>query len=174
MVISNQHVRGQWSSQMVFILAATGSAVGLGNIWKFPYVTGEYGGGAFILVYLISVLVILPIMTSEILIGRRGCGSPVYAMGRLSSEFGLSRAWRGVGFMGVLAGILILSYYSVIAGWTIAYFFRTGTGVFSQATMEGISHIFGDLTRYLQSSGRSSADIVFVAACFAGVCDKRE
>ena len=146
MPISNQHVRSQWSSQMVFILAATGSAVGLGNIWKFPYVTGEYGGGAFILVYLLSVLIILPIMTSEILIGRRGCGSPVYAMRRLSMEFGLSRAWSGVGLMGVLAGIIILSYYSVIAGWTMAYFFRTGAGVFNQATVDGVSHIFGDLT----------------------------
>ncbi len=146
MPISSQHVRSQWSSQIVFILAATGSAVGLGNIWKFPYVVGEHGGGAFILVYLLAVLVILPIMTSEIMIGRRGCGSPVHAVQRLSAEFGLSRAWKGIGFMGVLAGIIILSYYSVIAGWTLAYFFRTGAGTFNQATVDGVAHIFGDLT----------------------------
>ncbi len=146
MPITNQHVRSQWSSQMVFILAATGSAVGLGNIWKFPYIAGQYGGGAFILVYLIAVLIILPIMTSEIMLGRRGCGSPVHAMGRLSSDFGLHRSWRGIGLMGVIAGLVILSYYSVIAGWTLAYFFRTGAGVFEQATVDGVAHIFGDLT----------------------------
>ncbi len=146
MFVSDQYVRSQWSSQTMFILAATGSAVGLGNIWKFPYVVGQYGGGAFILVYLLAVLVILPIMTSEIMLGRRGCGSPVHAMGRLSAEFGLSRAWKGLGFMGVLAGFVILSYYSVIAGWTLAYFFRTGTGMFNQATVDGVAHIFGNLT----------------------------
>ena len=130
----------------MFILAVTGSAIGLGNIWKFPYVTGENGGGAFILVYLLAVLVVLPIMSSEILIGRRGAGSPVHAMGRLSSEFGLSRAWKGIGFMGVLAGLLILSYYSVIAGWTMAYFFRTSGGVFEQATANSVLHAFNELT----------------------------
>ena len=142
----SQKVRSQWSSQWVFILAATGSAVGLGNIWKFPYVTGQHGGGAFILVYLLAVVLILPIMTSEILIGRRGCGSPVHAMQRLSAEFGVHRAWKGVGIMGVGAALMILSYYSVIAGWTMAYFFRTGAGTFERATVEGVAHIFSDLT----------------------------
>ena len=145
MPASYQHVRGQWSSQAVFILAAAGSAVGLGNIWRFPYVAGQYGG-AFILVYLLAVLVILPIMSSEVILGRRGGGSPVHAMGRLSSEFGLSRAWKGLGFMGVLAGLVILSYYSVIAGWTMAYFFRTAAGVFDQATVDGTARVFSELT----------------------------
>lgn len=142
----SQNVRSQWSSQWIFILAATGSAVGLGNIWKFPYVAGQNGGGAFILIYLLAVVVILPIMTSEILIGRRGCGSPVHAMQRLSAEFGLHRAWKGVGLMGVAAALLILSYYSVIAGWTMAYFFRAGAGIFERATVDGVEHIFSDLT----------------------------
>ena len=140
------HVRDQWSSRTVFILAVAGSAVGLGNVWKFPYIVGEHGGGAFILVYLLAVLVILPIMAGEILIGQRGHRSPVHSMGRLSAEFGLSRKWKGVGIMGVLAGLIILSYYSVIAGWTIAYFFRAGAGEFQQLTIDGISHIFEDLT----------------------------
>ena len=146
MAIHTQHIRSQWSSQTAFILAATGAAVGLGNIWKFPYVVGVHGGGAFILVYLLSVLLILPIMTGEILIGRRGRGGPVHAIGRMSAEFSLYRAWPLLGVMGVLAGVIILSYYSVIAGWTVAYFFRTGGGVFDQAVADGVAHIFGELT----------------------------
>ncbi len=147
MIIKNDaRARDQWSSQTVFILAVAGSAVGLGNVWKFPYIVGEHGGGAFIFVYLLAVLVILPIMAGEILIGQRGRRSPVYAIGRLSTEFGLSQKWKGVGIMGVLAGLIILSYYSVIAGWTIAYFFRASAGEFQQLTVDGISHIFEELT----------------------------
>ena len=146
MAILNNHVRDQWSSQMIFILAVTGSAVGLGNIWKFPYLVGQYGGGVFILVYLLATLLILPIMTSEIMIGRRGCGSPVYAVERLSTEFGLSPAWKGIGLMGVFAGLIILSYYSVVAGWTMAYFFRASANMFEKVTVDGVVHIFGDLT----------------------------
>ncbi|MGB5468852.1 MAG: sodium-dependent transporter, partial [Woeseiaceae bacterium] len=107
---------------MAFILAVTGSAVGLGNIWKFPYIAGQNGGGAFVLVYLACVLFIgMPVMMAEILIGRRGRRNPVATMELLGKEEGSSGRWRLVGGMGVLAGILILSYYSVIAGWTLAY-----------------------------------------------------
>ena len=146
MPASNQHLRSRWSSQTVFILAATGSAVGLGNIWKFPYIAGQHGGGAFILVYLLFVLAILPIMNGEIMLGRRGGGSPVHALGHLSAEFGLSRAWKGLGFMGMLAGFVILSYYSVIAGWTMAYFFHASLGAFSRMTVDSAARVFSELT----------------------------
>ncbi|HMA99249.1 MAG TPA: sodium-dependent transporter, partial [Wenzhouxiangella sp.] len=117
-------IHGMWSSRLAFVLAATGSAVGLGNIWRFPYITSENGGGAFVLVYLICIaLVGLPVMFSEIVIGRRGRMSPVNSMRELADDVGASRAWMGLGFLGILAGFLILSFYSVVAGWTLHYGF---------------------------------------------------
>ena len=130
-------LHGHWSSKMAFILAVTGSAVGLGNIWKFPYVAGENGGGAFVLVYLACVVAIgMPVMMSEILIGRRGRRNPVATMELLGVEEVSSTRWRYVGMLGVAAGILILSYYSVIAGWTLAYIVKSATGTFVDATAE--------------------------------------
>ncbi len=137
-------LHGTWSSRMAFILAVTGSAVGLGNIWKFPYVAGENGGGAFVLVYLACVFLIgMPVMMSEILIGRRGRRNPVATMALLGEEEGHSRQWLWVGGMGVVAGILILSYYSVIAGWTLAYVVKSVGGAFSGADAETVGNIFG-------------------------------
>ena len=103
---------------MGFILAASGSAVGLGNVWKFPYITGQNGGGAFVLVYLICIaLVGLPIMLAEFTIGRKTSLNPVGAFHQLKP----GTPWVGIGFMGVLAGFLILSFYGVVGGWTLAY-----------------------------------------------------
>jgi neurotransmitter:Na+ symporter, NSS family len=137
-------LHGHWSSRMAFILAVTGSAVGLGNIWKFPYIAGQNGGGAFVLVYLVCVIVIgMPVMMSEILIGRRGRRNPIATMELLGKEEGHSRNWRLVGSMGVLAGILILSYYSVIAGWTLAYVVKSATGVFVGASAAEVGEEFG-------------------------------
>lgn len=136
-------LHGHWSSRMAFILAVTGSAVGLGNIWKFPYIAGENGGGAFVLVYLFCVVLIgMPVMMSEILIGRRGRRNPVATMELLGKEEGSSGNWRWVGGMGVIAGILILSYYSVIAGWTLAYVVKSASGVFSGASAEAVGEQF--------------------------------
>ena len=137
-------LHGFWSSRMVFILAVTGSAVGLGNIWKFPYIAGQNGGGAFVLVYLFCVVLIgMPVMMSEILIGRRGRRNPVATMALLGEEEGGSRNWQWVGGMGVLAGILILSYYSVIAGWTLGYIVKSAAGAFTGASAELIGAEFG-------------------------------
>jgi NSS family neurotransmitter:Na+ symporter len=136
-------LHGHWSSRMAFILAVTGSAVGLGNIWKFPYIAGQNGGGAFVLVYLVCVIVIgMPVMMSEILIGRRGRRNPIATMELLGKEEGSSANWRWVGGMGVLAGILILSYYSVIAGWTLGYIVKSASGVFVGASAEAVGAEF--------------------------------
>ncbi|MEX2499556.1 MAG: sodium-dependent transporter [Wenzhouxiangellaceae bacterium] len=117
-------VHGMWSSRLMFVLAATGSAVGLGNIWRFPYITSENGGGAFVLVYLGCIAVIgLPIMFSEIVIGRRGRMSPINSIRELADGAGASRKWMGLGWLGIIAGFLVLSFYSVVAGWTLAYGF---------------------------------------------------
>ncbi len=146
MADTRSSIHGQWSSRWAFILAATGSAVGLGNIWRFPYLAGENGGGAFVLVYLFFVFVVcIPIMMAEILIGRRGRQSPINTMRTLAEEEGLGRYWSLLGWMGVFAGFIILSYYSVIAGWTIAYIFRTGTGMFDNVNAELSASIFSNL-----------------------------
>ena len=118
-----------WSSGLTFILAAVGAAVGLGNIWKFPYVAGVSGGGAFVLVYLLCVVVVaIPILIAELLIGRCGNGSPPVAMRRVAEASGRSPAWSIVGFMGMLVGYLIATYYSVIAGWTLVYIYKAASG----------------------------------------------
>ena len=136
-------LHGHWSSKMAFILAVTGSAVGLGNVWKFPYVAGQNGGGAFVLVYLGCVILIgLPVMMSEILLGRRGRRNPVATMELLGQEEGSSGQWRWLGVLGVIAGIFILSYYSVIAGWTLFYIVKSATGAFQGASAETVSGIF--------------------------------
>jgi len=98
-------VHGEWSSRWVFILAAAGSAVGLGNIWKFPYITAEYGGGAFVFIYLICVLMIgLPIMMAEILVGKRGKHSPINTLKIVTAETKQSKFWRIIGWMGTFCG----------------------------------------------------------------------
>jgi NSS family neurotransmitter:Na+ symporter len=139
-------LHGQWSSRLVFVLAATGSAVGLGNVWKFPYIAGENGGGAFVLVYLLCIaLVGIPVMMAEILLGRRGRQSPINTMRELAKEEGRSRAWSYVGWAGMVAGFLILSYYSVIAGWALSYVFKAGTGMFVSASSDQIGFLFSDM-----------------------------
>ena len=139
-------MKHEWSSKFTFILAAVGSAVGLGNVWKFPYITGEYGGGVFILAYLVCVALIgLPIMLAEIALGRRGKQSPVNTMTQLSLEAGAHPAWRILGWSGMVAGCLILSYYSVIAGEVLAYSFRASSGIFNHQTAEGIKSILNSL-----------------------------
>jgi neurotransmitter:Na+ symporter, NSS family len=136
-VAGTRKIHGTWSSRWTFILAATGSAVGLGNIWKFPYITGENGGGAFVLVYLVCIAVIgIPIMIAETMIGRRGRQSPINSMRDLAVEAGCGSVWTALGWVGVVAGLLILSFYSVIAGWALNYIFVLAEGTFVNATGE--------------------------------------
>lgn len=122
----------QWSSRMGFVLAAVGSAVGLGNIWKFPYMVGQSGGAAFVAVYLVCIALIgLPIIVAEWLIGRRAQENPINAMADLARSNGRSKAWVMVGVSGTLAGFLILSFYSVIGGWALSYLIDAGSGSFN-------------------------------------------
>lgn len=122
---------GQWSSRMGFVLAAVGSAVGLGNIWKFPYMVGQSGGAAFVAVYLVCIALIgLPIIVAEWLLGRRGQKNPINTMADLARTNGRSPAWALVGVSGTLAGFLILSFYSVIGGWALSYLLDAVSGGF--------------------------------------------
>ena len=114
--------RGQWSGRLGFILAAAGSAIGLGNLWKFPYITHQNEGGAFVLIYIAAVVLVgFPIMTAEVLIGRRTRRNPVGAFALMGAGRPGGKAWAALGFLGVSAGFIILSYYSVVAGWTLHY-----------------------------------------------------
>ena len=123
--------RANFGSKIGVILASAGSAVGLGNIWRFPYETGNHGGAAFILIYLGCVFLLgLPILIAEFLIGRRSRANTAGAYQKLAP----GTHWRWVGRMGVLAAFLILSYYSVVAGWTLEYVFEALTNGFSGKT----------------------------------------
>jgi NSS family neurotransmitter:Na+ symporter len=135
-----------WSSRVTFLLAAIGAAVGLGNIWKFPYITGQSGGGAFVLVYLLAVLfVATPILIAEIAIGRWGKQSPPNAMANVATSQGRSKKWSVVGWFGMLAAYLIATYYSVIAGWTIVYIFKNAGGDFKGQDAAAIGEQFNAL-----------------------------
>jgi NSS family neurotransmitter:Na+ symporter len=141
-----ERVHETWNSRWTFVMAATGSAVGLGNIWKFPYIAGENGGGAFVFVYLICILILgIPIMMAEVLMGRWGRSSPVHSMYKLVDEIKAPRIWHGIGWMGVGAGIIILSYYSVIAGWAIHYLIQMATGTINGLDGAGSNALFGDM-----------------------------
>jgi NSS family neurotransmitter:Na+ symporter len=145
--MTRKSIHGEWSSRWVFILAATGSAVGLGNIWKFPYMAGENGGGAFVLIYLVCIALLgIPVMMAEVLIGRRGRQSPVNTMMTIAKEEGANKHWVWLGWSGVVAGFLILSYYSVIAGWTLAYILESVKGTFTGMSGEAVGKVFDDLT----------------------------
>lgn len=143
----SESVHGMWSSRLMFILAAAGSAVGLGNIWRFPYLAGEHGGGVFVLVYLGCIFLIgIPIMSSEILLGRAGRQSPINTMQLLTRQSGANPFWQVVGWMGALAGFMILSYYAVIAGWAISYIFQMGSGAFVGADATVVTEAFTSFT----------------------------
>ena len=132
--------RGAWGSRFGFVLAAAGSAIGLGNIWRFPYVTGQNGGAAFVVLYIAFVILIgAPVMVAELTLGRAARLNPVGAFKAVAPK-GL---WHLVGLLGVLTGIGILSYYSVIAVWTFGYFVKTLSGSFStKMTSEESVQIF--------------------------------
>jgi NSS family neurotransmitter:Na+ symporter len=121
-----------WSSRFAFLMASVGFAVGLGNIWRFPYVTGENGGAAFVIVYLVCVFGIgVPILMAELMIGRRGQGSPPTAMANMATLSGRSRQWKWVGGMGLLAAYTIEIVYAGVVGWVLWYLFKAVTTGFA-------------------------------------------
>ena len=118
-----------WGSRSGFILASIGFAVGLGNIWRFPYVTGENGGSAFVLIYLLCAFGIgVPILMAELLLGRRAQCSPPFAIAAVAQESGLSVRWSWVGNLTILTAFGILMSYAVVAGWVLYYFYLALTG----------------------------------------------
>ena len=144
--VNDRSQHGMWSSKMLFVLAAVGSAVGLGNIWKFPYMMADQGGGAFFLIYLICIVVIgFPVMAAEILVGREGRMSPVNSILKLAQEHNRSKSWSVMGWAGVVGGVLILSFYAVIAGWIMFYTWRMFSGEFSGVEIDESAEKLGAL-----------------------------
>ena len=136
--------RGGFGSKLGAILAAAGSAVGLGNIWRFPTETGENGGGAFILIYILCVLLLgMPVMISEFIIGRHSHANTATAYKKLAP----GTPWKWVGRLGVLAGFLILSYYAVVAGWTLEYTVASLFNRFNAMARTGQADVF---SRYFE------------------------
>ncbi|HYE82386.1 MAG TPA: sodium-dependent transporter [Clostridia bacterium] len=118
--------RGQWASAIGFVMAAAGAAVGLGNVWKFPYLASKFGGGTFLFAYIIMMLILgIPILVTEIILGRRGKLNPVGTYAKLSNG---SKWWKFVGFVAVSVNFIVLSYYSVVGGWITNYMFKYITG----------------------------------------------
>ena len=127
--------RGQWTGQLGFVLAAAGAAIGLGNIWKFPYMAGSNGGSAFVIIYLVCVVLIgLPIMAAEILTGKSARANPVDAIAYNARRAGHTGKWAIFGWWGFAALLLVLSFYTMVAGWSIYYFFITLAGSFESAS----------------------------------------
>lgn len=150
--------REEWGSRIGFILSAAGSAIGLGNIWRFPYLVGENGGAAFIIVYLLCVFVIgLSLVIAEILIGRTAQKNPVGSFRFLSNG---NPFWIGLGLLGVITGVIILSYYNVIAGWSLGYVVESIMGMFQNLGNPNEASI---LFKQFSSSASWS---LFYCACF--------
>jgi NSS family neurotransmitter:Na+ symporter len=141
-----------WSSRLAFLMAAIGAAVGLGNIWKFPYTLGSSGGSAFVVVYVVAIFVVAtPIMIAEMVMGRRGRMSAPNTIRKLASQAGASRAWQGLGWMGLVAVFLVLSFFSVVAGWSLAYVIKLASGEFSGVSAADAGRIFD---AFLQRPGQ--------------------
>ncbi|AKJ94760.1 transporter [Thioalkalivibrio versutus] len=137
----------RWSHGYAFFLAATASAVGLGNVWKFPYILGQNGGGAFLAVYLGCIVLIgIPIMMAEVMIGRRGRRSPGYAAREVARESGAHDLWQLVGWLGLFSAFLIMSFYVVITGWAFSYVHKAATGAFVGADGDQVAGVFAAMT----------------------------
>lgn len=135
------HEREQWKSRTGFVLAAAGSAVGLGNVWRFPYLAGEHGGGVFLALYLVFVFTIgISILLAELTIGRAAKRQPAGAFRVLGGG-----KWVAAGYFGVAAAFFVLSFYSVVGGWTLAYIVKATTGGLNGTTAESAEQIFNTL-----------------------------
>ena len=133
----------QWTSNYRFMLAAIGMAVGLGNIWRFPYAVGSNGGSAFVMVYLLTLFAIaVPIMIAELLIGKAGQRDPVHTMQHLTQQHRTSPFWKAIGWLSIVIPFLGLSYYSVVAGWTIDYTALAITGQLNSINSENAVSLF--------------------------------
>jgi NSS family neurotransmitter:Na+ symporter len=138
--------REVWKNRWTFMLATAGSAIGLGNIWKLPYMIGVNGGSAFVLVFIACIFLVgIPLMMTEVMLGRRAQQNPYNGMQQLAAEAQASPHWKYLGVMGMLAGVLILSFYSVIGGWVLSYIVAASIGTFNHISAAQSSALFDQL-----------------------------
>ncbi len=155
---ANNNGRGFWGSRFAFVLAAAGSAVGLGNIWGFPTAAAQHGGGGFVLIYILCILLVgLPVMLAEMVIGRAGEKNPVGALKHLKK----GTPWYLVGVLGVMTGFVILSFYTVIAGWTVFYFIQAAGGALTVPEGTDSAEYFGEM--FTAMTANPGYEILFVA-----------
>ncbi|SVA79885.1 uncharacterized protein METZ01_LOCUS132739 [marine metagenome] len=144
---ATEFVHERWSSQNAFVLATVGSAVGLGNIWRFPYIAGQNGGGVFVLVYLLCIACIgIPLLMAELAMGRRGGHSAPATMQRLAADAGRGKFWHSIGWFAVITPMLAITFYGVVAGWSLDYIVLSITGRFDGIDAQASARVFGNLT----------------------------
>ena len=161
--MNKDNARELWSSKLTFIMAVVGSAVGLANIWRFPYTAGMNGGAAFVFIYIGAVLVLAaPVLIGELMVGRRGQKSPPLSMLKTAEESGGSPKWQYMGIVGIVAAVIIFSTYSIVGGWTLAYSFKVASGLFLGEDGSAIRDLFADFT----SNG---ATVLFWTTLFSGL-----
>ncbi|MBA3987559.1 MAG: sodium-dependent transporter [Idiomarina sp.] len=166
---SHSAISSRWSTRLSFMLAATGAAVGLGNIWKFPYIMGENGGAAFIVIYLLCIVALgIPIFIAELLIGRRGRHSPGYAARQLAVESKRHPAWQLTGWVTMFTGFMILTFYVVIAGWAMSYVFKSAQGMFIDANQAAITQLYRGMASSWTEMIIFTAFIVLATAIVVG------
>ena len=143
MIVAVSNERGRWRNRTTFVFALSASAIGFGNLWRFSYLSGEYGGAPFIVTYLLCLfLIAMPVMVAEVVLGRAGGASPVMAIRQACDRSAISRGWVLVGVLACLTGLLMLSFYSVVAGWSMAYASFMNSGLFSAARAAEVGQHF--------------------------------
>lgn len=157
--------REHFGSRLAVIFAMAGSAIGLGNIWRFPYIVGEHGGAAFIIIYVLATLLVsLPVFIAEVALGRRSRTSAYGAMSHLRPG---NRFWKAAGMLSVLIPTLIASYYSVIGGWSLEFLFKSGAGQIVGTSSDQVSGLFSS---FISSTwGPVLMHLLFLASCAAVV-----
>lgn len=157
---ARKSLHGQWSSKLIFVLSATGAAVGLGNIWKFPYEVAANGGSAFVLAYIACLFILgIPLLTAEMLIGKLGRANPIKSIRILAEENNKYTAWSTIGWLNIATLVMVLSFYSVVAGWAIKYFFISCSGAFDSINTTRLNHIW-------ENTINNPLEIIFFHAIF--------
>jgi len=163
-----------WSSRLAFVVATAGAAVGLGNLWRFPFLAGTQGGGAFVLIYLACVAAIcIPIIIAEIALGRMGRQSPIETIRILAAREGASKAWTAIGWLSLAVPFMGFTYYSIVAGWAVKYAWFSGAGLFEGITGGQSGALFSATAASGVSNLAFQGLIIFATALVVGFGIKR-
>ena len=157
--------REKFSSRLGFILISAGCAIGIGNVWRFPYITGQYGGAAFVLIYLLFLLILgLPIMVMEFAVGRASRRSAAKSFHVLEPK---GTKWHLYSYGAMLGNYLLMMFYTTVGGWMLAYFFKMADGTFTGLEPDAVGNVFGEM---LQSPGEMTFWMIVVTVLGFGIC----